>query len=199
MPSRRSRRLRWVAALVQVGLVAFIGGAFWWQNGRYAVPTPRPIGWPAPAAGAVLTLPTLVDATDPRPTVVHVFDPACPCSRFNHAEFLELVAEHGGRFRWVALAVGDGASDFPPDVAVVLDRNAGLAKVLGIHTTPQVALVGPGGGLWFRGNYNRTSFCADPATAFVRLALADCAAGRAVGGDWFDRPALGCPIVAAAE
>jgi len=62
MPTRLRSTLAGLTALI---LLSAIGGIFWVQDLRYSLPTPRPDGWRAVAAGIHVALPREVRGASP--------------------------------------------------------------------------------------------------------------------------------------
>jgi hypothetical protein len=161
----------------QAALCCVIAWVFWWQDLRYALPTPRPAGLEQPPTGA--TFADLV--SDERPTLLHFFNPDCPCSRFNLTHLRRLTRDFAGRVRFVAVlsletdanpsATLKSFSAWHLDAEPLLDPGGRLAARLGVFATPQAVVLGRDGRLIFRGNYNAGRYCVDPRTEFARLAL----------------------------
>lgn len=174
-----------VGATVAV-LMGLVGGAFWHEDMRYSLPTPRPAALVQPEIGTVLDLSDVADARDPRPTLLHFFNPACPCSRFNLEHVRGLVAQFGRQVRFVAVLEdattgADSRAAFARlevGMPAVVDDGGDIAAACGVYSTPQAVLLEADGRLCFRGNYNITRYCADPATEFARLAILDLLARR---------------------
>ena len=58
------------------------------------------------------------------------------------------------------------------------DRGDQVSSALGVYGTPQAAILDPEGRLYFRGNYNRSRYCTEESSEYVRIALTALAAGR---------------------
>ncbi len=185
-PARASNVRQFMAgACALVGLGA-IGAAFWEVDLKYSTPTPRPASLAEVEPGAQLELPADLERflrSAPGPTLLHFFNPQCPCSRFNLEHVIELARRFEGRARVLAvLAEGEEAADavealsehFPARV----DSGGRLAEALGVYSTPQAAIVGPDLRLYWRGNYNRTRYCVEPNSEYARIALEAALAGR---------------------
>lgn len=181
-------KLRKVALLVaaEIALLAVIGFSFWFQDLRYSLPTPRPVGWRAPAIGSSFT--GNLDLTKPvgsRPALFNFYNCDCPCSRFNLDHVRQLAKTFGSRVRFVAVIEGGTEAD-EKDVFKGLnleaepyyDANGKLARELGVYATPQAVLIDSKHRLVYRGNYNLSRFCIDTSTEFVRLALESVTSGQ---------------------
>jgi hypothetical protein len=181
----RTVRLFAASACAFVGLAA-VGVAFWELDLKYSAPTPRPAAFAEVERGASLALPTDLERfvrSAPGPTLLHFFNPDCPCSRFNLEHVIELSRRFEGKARVLAvLADGEDAhaavdelrEHFPARV----DVGGELAEELGVYSTPQAAIVGPDLRLYWRGNYNRTRYCRERESEYARLALEAALAGR---------------------
>ena len=188
-----------VVALSTLGL-AFSGWAFWREDLRYLLPTPRPallqqpalasrIAWPAPLA-------TL--AAPGRPVLLHFANPDCPCSRFNLAHLEELVRRHRHEVRFLVVvegALGPARDLFGGlDVELIDDADGALAKIAGVYSTPQAVVLDAAGSLRYRGNYNTARYCTDSRTEFARLALEEVLAERLPSSPEAATLAVGCEL-----
>lgn len=183
---------RWRTMLVLgsvVLLLGVVGATLWFQDVRYSLPTPRPAGWREVNRGRAVPLPPRLSADhgDPRPILLHFFNPDCPCSKFNAEHLCALRQRFGDRVRFVAVVQVEEAQQiaerdrglqsagrlFGPDMEAVVDEDGRLAAACGVYSTPQAVLLSADvdHSLLFRGNYNTTRYCTDPQTEFVRLAL----------------------------
>jgi hypothetical protein len=180
--------LTWIALLCGEACLAAVAlGVFWYQDWQYSLPTPRPQALRQPAVGEVIELPQLAKSTaaDQRPMLLHFFNPACPCSRFNVAHVRELIAKFENQVRVVAvLEANDPAAaleqfaklDF--NCSAVVDTHGDIARQVGVYSTPQGVVLDERGRLHFRGNYNRGRYCTAAESEFVRLSLENCLAHR---------------------
>ena len=206
--SQRARVL-FTTACVAVLLVG-VGWVFWAEDVRYMLPTPRPDGLAQPPVGAALPVDAWLAraglSANGRPVHLHVFNPDCPCSRFNADHIRALVQTYGDRVVFVGLVQGPASVD--PDEAkdamdaaaalhlgmpLWLDEGGAVAHAAGVYATPQAVLVGADQALVYRGNYNESRYHVDPRTEFARLAL-ESLVGR--GGAFVDpeTPAYGCEL-----
>jgi hypothetical protein len=202
-----SAATRWLLAGVAASLLcAWIGAAFWQQDLRWSLPTPRPAGLVAPPLGSRLELaPALARELRPGvPALLHFFNPNCPCSRFNLDHVRDLERTFGERVRVVFVVQGDDADevastldDLRASAPCVLDRDGAIAHSFGVYATPQAVVLDRAGKLAYRGNYNSARFCVDPASEFARLALEDVLADRpARTFSAFATTAYGCALPA---
>lgn len=187
-PRGASWRSAAAAACALAGL-AVAGHAFWDLDLRYAQPTPAPPGRFEVALGARVALPEELSRyvlAAPGPTLLHVFNPECPCSRFNLGHVVAIARGLEGRARVVAVLQGADAresvaafEESDTGLAHVVDPDGSIAKALGAYSTPQAAIVERDGRLQWRGNYNLSRYCRDRDTEFARIALEHAVAGRA--------------------
>jgi hypothetical protein len=178
---RVTRRLRIaLATTASLLCLATAATAFWYQDWRYSLPTPRPDGLEQPAVGARLDLAAILGhPLAARPLWIHVVNTACPCSRFNIDHVRSLIRQFGNRFTVVTLVQGDddpqalvtSFKDLGLATTVIADPGGRLAARLGVYSTPQAVVTTAEGRLYFRGNYNSSRYCADRRTEFARIAM----------------------------
>jgi hypothetical protein len=194
---RGARRLRLVLVALWACLcLGGVGTVFWYQDWRYALPTPVPADHRAPAVGERVGRPAAIAAAlgpaAGRPAVLHFFNPDCPCSRFNLDHLRDLVRDFAGRvdFALVVQLDPERTAHRAPDgldLPVVLDADGSIADHYGVYATPTAAVVAADGTLAYVGNYTSSRYCVDPAEQYARLAL------EAVLGDRAPPAALGAP------
>ncbi|HRH39226.1 MAG TPA: AhpC/TSA family protein, partial [Flavobacteriales bacterium] len=102
--------------------------------------------------------------------------PRCPCSRFNLPQFTELARSYGDRigFGVVVLSpdeytIEEIQEKMGMDLPVTFDRS--LAEACGVYSTPQAVLMDADHKLYYRGNYNKSRYCADRATNYAHMAI----------------------------
>jgi hypothetical protein len=54
---------------------------------------------------------------------------------------------------------------------VLYDHADDASTALGVYGTPQAAILDDSGRLYYRGNYNRSRYCTEESTEYVRIAL----------------------------
>jgi hypothetical protein len=160
--------------------IAFI---FWHQEIRYSLPAPVPAGYqqilPMEEVNVSGLLPSLSNS---KPTLIHFFNPLCPCSRFNTQHFKSLVAAYGQQVNFIAVVPADDLVEeartyFPDKLTVVADSNEAIAQACGVYATPQAALLTPDSKLYYRGNYNKARYCTQAQSNYAQLAIEDLLAG----------------------
>jgi hypothetical protein len=164
-----------------LALLAVVGYAFWNEDWRYSLPTPFPEGLIQPPLGSRLALPALIDAVkrNGRPLLLHFANPQCPCTQFSLDHVRRLEQTFGNRVDFVTVLQSDSdlaeaRSEFQSmhlRMPVVYDRGAKIGDWVGVYATPQAAILAADGSLYFRGNYNRSRYCSDETSEFVRIAL----------------------------
>lgn len=205
-----------------VSLFSVIVTAFWLEEWRYSLPTPRPASLQQVPVGQLVRLnaapslvpelvPSLVPELQPsreaareedKPIFLHFFNPGCPCSRFNLDHVRDLVRAQGHRVRFVAVLQGDepqalqaGFARTGLGIESIVDAQGRIAKRLGVYSTPQAVILGRDGRLVYRGNYNSTRFCSARATEFARIALETyLSTGRAAPAPRAATIAYGCAL-----
>lgn len=185
-----NRKLRiLLASASTLLLLASIGFALWRADWRYGLPTPRPANLvQTDRIGAALLARLRFAAgadSSQAALLVHVYNPGCPCSRFNRDHVLALAQEFGTRVAQLALI--ELPADSPLGSAV-LDEELGLhelaendgrvAEALGVYSTPQALLIRADGAIFYRGNYNSSRYCTLESSAYVRQAVLALLAGR---------------------
>lgn len=158
-----------------IGILLFCGGLigflFWKQELKYALPTPVPASYVPVMIQTQVRLPHSIDA----PVFLHFFNPECPCSRFNRKYFNQLIFQYRSQIDFKIIippyaSLEDAKSFFDAEVEVIIDT-MGWAKACGVYATPQAVILDEKSQLFFRGNYNRTRYCTDPATNYAEQAL----------------------------
>ncbi|SDL31154.1 Thiol-disulfide isomerase or thioredoxin [Catalinimonas alkaloidigena] len=158
-----------------IGLLTTIVYIFWHEDLRYSQPTPLPAHYEAVAPGSTPGLPL---PTNGKPTVLHFFNPECPCSRFNIDHFRALVRRYGDEVNFIAVLQSDHEqtaqekfADYDLDVEAVWDAKGQWAKQCGVYATPQAVVIDTAGTLFYRGNYNQSRYCTQPSTNYAQQAI----------------------------
>jgi hypothetical protein len=161
-------------ALSIVGIV----GIFWYADAQYSLPTPRPVGY---QFVALETRPQLPFSDGRKVSLLHFFNPSCPCSRFNIDHVRALARKHPDEVNVYAILqlkpqeLAKGQEAFErlqlPVAQVYIDTTGRIADAYGVYSTPQGVVLRPDGSVYFRGNYNLSRYCTDRRTEFVAQAL----------------------------
>ena len=175
---------------VNAVLLGVIGHAFWLADWRYSLPTPRPAGLQQPPTGSRPSLPPALAGMrrGSRPLLINFANPHCPCTEFNLDHLRKLQQRYSGTVDFVTIlessADGTGAQrEFQSmhlPMPMVYDPKGEVSASLGVYGTPQAVLLDGTGQLYFRGNYNRSRYCAEESSEFARIALDALANGRAL-------------------
>jgi hypothetical protein len=177
----RTRCRVWAALAVNVALLALIGHVFWLTDWQYSLPTPRPEGLMQPPVGSRPALPAAMAALwrEKRPLAINFASAKCPCTEFNLDLIRKLQHKFGDSVDFVtvlespsdAAGARDEFQSMRLRMPVVYDRSGQVSASLGVYGTPQAAILDRAGRLYFRGNYNRSRYCTEESTEYVRLAL----------------------------
>jgi len=162
--------ISWLLILLS-GMVAL----FWYNDWRYQLPTPVPKDYKPASPGKLIRLNGQFN-NNRKPVFLHFFNPDCPCSRFNIAQFKSLVKEYSGEVDFMVVVLSpksftSGAirDKFDLDIPVLFDP--ALADSCGVYSTPQAALLDSRHRLYYRGNYNSSRYCTDEKTSYAKIAL----------------------------
>jgi hypothetical protein len=192
---RKGTVITWLALLF-AGVIAL----FWYNEWVYSLPTPVPQNYRSVNPGELIPLALNARPANNKPVFLHFFNPDCPCSRFNVAHFKSLVKQYSGEanFKIVVMSnkkytVKDIQDKFDVNVPVLFD--SAIAVSCGVYSTPQAVIIDAGSRLFYRGNYNRTRYCADKKTEYARMALDSLLHNRFnVVFDQFALKAYGCRL-----
>lgn len=194
-PPHRRRRALWASALVGVWLAGSAFG-FWWYSAkdlRSFVATAQLGAQRFDGAALSAELEAAItthrdnhaQVADP-PTVLHFWDPDCPCSRFNQSHVRQL-AEHyrAAGVRFLVLDRRTAApldpqrleASFGPDVAAFAGREL-VAGELAIPASPAAAVFDGTGRLAYFGPYSEGAACLAGNGDFVERTLDKLLAGE---------------------
>ena len=192
---RKSIVFTWLGLLLS-GIIAL----FWYNEWRYSLPTPVPVNYHTVNQGQHIDLPVNLKTDTGKPVLLHFFNPACPCSRFNMPHFKSLVSQYGSSVNFAIVVMSnkkytekDIQQKYNLDIPVLSDTL--LAASCGVYSTPQAVIIDANRNLFYRGNYNKTRYCADKKTEFARIALDELLHGNL--GATFDSLAVkayGCEL-----
>jgi len=153
-----------------------VGAVFWYNDWKYSLPTPVPANYIQVNMGTPVNLPRKVSFTNGKPLFLHFFNPLCPCSRFNMPHFKSLVQQYGNNVDF-GIVVMSTRNYTPKDIQEKYDLSipvyfdTTIAINCGVYSTPQAVIIDANHKLFYRGNYNKTRYCADKNTEFARMAL----------------------------
>jgi hypothetical protein len=150
---------------------------FWQNEYKYSLPTPVPENYKAVAIGEHINLNNKLKTPSDKPLFLHFFNPDCPCSKFNIPHIETLVKKYGDKVSFAIVVIDkdsnyseqDIQDKFDLTVPVLFDKS--IADMCGVFSTPQAVLLDVNRNLYYRGNYNRTRYCADNNSNFAQIAL----------------------------
>lgn len=165
-----------LVALWLIFLFAGVGALFWYNELIYHLPTPVPKDYRPVGTGKVINLGKSLSNKRGKPLFIHFFNPDCPCSRFNIANFRALVKQYNKKVEFVVVVMNNKfysakaiQDKFDLDIPVLFD--ASIATACGVYSTPQAALLDDQHKLYYRGNYNQSRYCTDEKTSYAKIAL----------------------------
>jgi hypothetical protein len=168
----------WLSLLLS-GVVAL----FWYNDWVYNLPTPVPANYHTINQGQYITVPEEVKADAQKPVFLHFFNPSCPCSRFNIPHFKSLVAQYGSAVSF-AIVVQSNKQFSEKEIqekfglAIPVLSDTSIAAACGVYSTPQAVIIDTSRHLFYRGNYNKTRYCADKKTEYARIAMEELLRGN---------------------
>jgi thiol-disulfide isomerase/thioredoxin len=159
-------------------LVTAVGALFWYNEWLYSLPTPVPASYRLVNANEHIAIVGKLKADPNKPIFLHFFNPDCPCSRFNLPHFRDLVKKYGDRVTFVAVPMIVMGNEFTNEqireklgVDIPVWRELGVAEAVGVYSTPQAVLITNDKNLYYRGNYNKSRYCADKRSNYAEMAI----------------------------
>jgi peroxiredoxin len=156
---------------------SLIGWIFWEHEIKYASPTPLPVNFKNVSVGTTVDLASL-NIPSGKSTVLHFFNPDCPCSKFNMKDFESLSRKYRSEINFYIVlqsddedAVADFNERYELDLPVIADVDGAISDRCGIYATPQAVLLNTSSVIYFKGNYNKSRFCTRKETRYVEIAL----------------------------
>jgi hypothetical protein len=168
-----ARRLGLAWGLLAAWLAA-TAVAFWWFEYQHvrAFNDPQGRGTAVLFDSAALSAGLAAASSGAAPTLVHFWDPSCPCSRLNAPHVRELMETYRTRGIEFVVAVPPGSIERArrayPGASVV--SAASLQQALP-PSAPAAAVLEAGGELAYFGPYSVGAFCTSGSGAFVERAL----------------------------
>ena len=167
---------RWMVTIWLILVFFGIGLLFYYNEWVYLQPTPVPLNYQFVKPGTLIPLAALTTDGLAQPVFLHFFNPDCPCSRFNIAQFKLLVAQYSNHVHFVIVVIsknnyttGTIQDKFNLKVSVLFDPT--IAAACGVYSTPQAVLLDAQHHLYYRGNYNTSRYCTDEKTNYAKIAL----------------------------
>ncbi|MCW3124049.1 MAG: hypothetical protein JWQ38_3541 [Flavipsychrobacter sp.] len=174
----KNRKVRYL--LVGAWLVVIfccISYIFWYTDWQYSLPTPVPGNYHAVKRGTYIDLGDKLPIDKTKPVLIHFFNPDCPCSRFNMTHFRSLVRKYGNKINFAIVVMNEKAHYTEKeiqdkyDLAIPISFDTTLAAICGVYSTPQAVLLNTDRYLFYRGNYNKSRYCADKNTNYAQMAI----------------------------
>jgi hypothetical protein len=164
--------------LTMLSLTSFIGWTFWVHEIQYALPTPVPANFVDVKIGDNVDLKQDLKTGGNKITLLHFFNPECPCSRFNMQEFESMARSHKNDVAFYVVlqsededAVERFQNKYDLNIPVILDEDGTISDKCGIYATPQAVLLDKNSTVYFKGNYNSSRYCTRKETKFVEIAI----------------------------
>lgn len=160
-----------------VFIFSCIGVLFWYNAWQYNFPTPVPAKYLPVKINEHLDVTGKIKLTKKGPVLLHFFNPDCPCSKFNMPHFKMLADKYAGKISFAVIVVTNNA-DYTAEkisekynltIPVLFDTS--LATICGVYSTPQAVLIDSDNRLYYRGNYNKSRFCAEEKSNYVQMAI----------------------------
>lgn len=189
-----------LAAVLVITVFGGVLALFWQQELVYRLPTPIPGDFVSVATGHRIQLPADVRLAGSKPVLLHFFNPACPCSRFNIRYFLTLVKQHRKDISFFAVVPANqdltaAKEMLGGQVPVVPDSGQQLSRLCGVYSSPQAVLMDAKGVLYYKGNYNRSRYCTQKQTSYAEIAIESLLARNPTPGfDTLATRAYGCQL-----
>jgi len=149
---------------------------FWDQQARFLRPTPKPTDFQEVSLGVKPDLSSYeIQVENGKLSLLHFFNPDCPCSRFNLDHFKSLVRKYADTVNFVVVLQTKEAN--PEDIAafsnikVLVDQDGSIADRCGVYATPQAVVLDKAGKIVYRGNYNQARYCSNRDSWFTELVI----------------------------
>jgi len=157
--------------------ISLIGWIFWEHEIKYASPTPLPDNFKNVSVGSQIDLRS-IKLPGGKSTVLHFFNPDCPCSKFNMKDFESLSKKYSKDISFYVILQSDDRDAerefkkrYELDLPVLSDRDGMISDLCGIYSTPQAVILDKSSVIYFKGNYNKSRFCTRKETRYVEIAL----------------------------
>lgn len=175
------RNIIWGISLLVI--IVSIGFLFWKQELQYLLPTPIPQNYKNIPLGEEVDFAFQNQLNPSKSTLVHFYNPTCPCSKFNLTHYEELYEKYHEQLNFVfvfhtkeerinkeeQLSIEkqvEAISDL-----TLYDGQKVIAKQCGVYSTPQAVVLRSNKKLFYRGNYNKNRYCTAPNTKFTQQAI----------------------------
>ena len=137
---------------------------FYNEDIKNSLPTKLPVNYVATKYGQSFNI-----TSTKKLKLIHFFNPDCPCSKFNTKHIEQLYNLYKNEVEFIAYSTKKITYSYPiPDS---IDVDGKMAKLLGVYSTPQAVLLDNNGKLIYRGNYNKSRFCSNKSSEYVKNAI----------------------------
>ncbi len=174
------------ASLLVVAWLLSTGASFWWFQFKdlRAFGNKDPTG-SFDSESLLQTAKRLLPEDEPRPVVLHFWDPDCACSRFNNRHVRELIATYEPKgFRFMIVPRTNSAEQ-EQALREKAKREFGAVEVvfiqdaqLDIPSSPAVLVLNRGLNLTYFGPYSNSAICSARTGRLVEAILDDIVQGR---------------------
>jgi hypothetical protein len=153
-----------------------VAALFWYNELVFHLPTPVPANYKPVSQGSLVKLNGPLVRDGGKPLFIHFFNPECPCSRFNIANFKAMVKHYSNRVNFIIVVMSDKkytvkAIQDKFDLNIPVSFDPSIAIACGVYSTPQAVLLDTAHKLYYRGNYNSSRYCTDEKTSFAKFAI----------------------------
>lgn len=195
MPHAQTRKRIWIATPLLLCWLAGTSYAFWWFQARDlrafdSKPQDMAVFKGQGLMDKLLTLPVGLQQGEPtQALVVHFWNPACGCNKFNNPHVRDIVQQYRGQgIRFLTVVQSQAGEDMQAlsaearelfDTPVMLDTSLQLDPASLPAATPAAAVINTKGQLAYFGPYSDSAFCGVNGSAFVEKTLDKILAGNA--------------------
>lgn len=157
---------------------------FWEEQARFLAPTPVPESYVPVSVGTQPDLSKWEVNPENDITLLHFYNPDCPCSRFNRDHLKKLITFYQDRVNFVVVVQNKQDRTELPDAFenahAVYDPEGEIADRCGVYSTPQAILLDEEGKIIYRGNYNMARYCTSRDTWFTEMVIKAKLAGKPI-------------------
>lgn len=172
--------------LLGIVILCILGGVtfliFWQEQARFLAPTQVPEQHQFISVGTQPELGPWEISTEGNLTLLHFYNPDCPCSRFNRDHLEDLISRYKEEVQFIVV-VQDEDEELPDafrHARAVYDADGKIADLCGVYSTPQAIVLDQEGKIMYRGNYNRARYCSTRDTWFTEMVIKAKLAGQPV-------------------
>lgn len=172
--------------LLGIAILCILGGItfqiFWQEQARFLAPTPVPSAHQIIPVGTQPNLGPWKISAENKLTLLHFYNPDCPCSRFNRDHLEDLMGRYKEDVQFIVV-VQDEKEALPDafrHAQAVYDADGKIADLCGVYSTPQAIVLDQEGKIVYRGNYNRARYCSTRDTWFTEMVIKAKLAGQPI-------------------